>query len=159
SQRQRDDAWESRVEVERTEVEPERNPQVWPGWDCAPICAWMTGQLGPASPPGPAAGRPQLHIDHAALIEAAGTTDVVTGGEPAASPRTELVAPVRVVLAVSGASPGTRLQAVTRIQRRNGPGWSPRDPVVLPDSGQAEFDLSEVPLGDHDLSLIAWAPD
>jgi hypothetical protein len=196
SQRQREDDWERRAEVERTEVEPERNPQVWPGWDCAPICAWMTSQLAqPSDPepppppeplpspeveappepppppeveapapmpvprPGPAAVRPQLHIDSAALIGAAGSADVVTGGEPAADPRTELVAPVRVVLTVSGARPGTQLRAVTRIQRPDGPGWNPRDPVILPDSGQAEFDLSEVPAGDHELSLIAWAPD
>jgi hypothetical protein len=199
SQRQREDGWERRVEVERTEVEPERNPQVWPGWDCAPICAWMTGQLSPPPvphaspppdapppaelpppaeaaeppppaeaeapapapmpPPSPATARPQLHIDSAALIDATGRTDVVTGGEPAADPRTELVAPVRAVLTVSGAKPGTPLRAVTRIQRPDGPGWNPRDPVILPDSGQAEFDLSEVPAGDHQLSLIAWAPD
>ena len=48
---------------------------------------------------------------------------------------------------------------MTRIQRPDGPGWNPRDPVILPDSGEAEFDLSEVPAGDHELSLIAWAPD
>jgi hypothetical protein len=193
SQRQREDGWERRAAVERTEVEPERNPQVWPGWDCAPICAWMTGQLSPSyvpaasppsdppppaeaaeppppaateapapepmPPPGPVTARPQLHIDSAALIDATGRTDVVTGGEPAADPRTELVAPVRVLLTVSGAKPGTPLRAVTRVQRPDGPGWNPRDPVILPDSGQAEFDLSEVPAGDHKLSLIAWAPD
>ena len=123
SQRQREDGWERRAEAERTEVEPERNPQVWPGWDCAPICAWMTGQLTPPPvpdappsleatgppppaeateppppaeaeapapqpmpPPGPATARPQLHIDSAVLIDAAGRTDVVTGGEPARTP-------------------------------------------------------------------------
>jgi hypothetical protein len=64
-----------------------------------------------------------------------------------------------VVFAVSGAPPGTRLRAVTRIQRSDGPGWSPRDPVVLPGSGQAEFDLALVPAGDHEMSLFAWAPD
>jgi hypothetical protein len=172
SQRQHEGSWERRTEVEQTEVEPERHPQLWPSWDCAPICTWMTTQLSqPSEPetsppapepmpaPGPAAGRPQLHIDSAALIDASGRTDVVKGGEPAADPRTELVAPVRVVLTVSGARPGTRLQAVTRIQRRDGPGWNPREPVVLPESGQAGFDLSGVPAGDHELSLIAWAPD
>ncbi len=215
SQRQREDAWERRVEVERTEVEPERNPQMWPGWDCAPACTWMSGQLGqadrpgtqppeaappgpavtpapepsslalvpeppgpalvpeppgpalvsePSGPaaapqPGPAAGRPQLRIDSAEIIDAAGRTEVVTAGEPAADPRTELAAPVRVVVTVSGARPGAGLRAVTRIQRPNGPGWNPRDPVDLPASGLAEFDLSGVPEGDHEMSLIAWAPD
>jgi len=182
SQRIQDDIWERRVEAERTEVEPERTMQVWSGWDAAPVCDWMRGQLGqaagaeaqpaeepagePVAEPAPApvappsaAGQTQLRIDSAAIIDAAGRTDVVTGGELAASPRTELAAPVRVVFTVSGAPPGTRLQAVTRVERRDGPGWNPRDPVTLPGAGQAEFDLALVPAGDHDLALIAWAPD
>ena len=48
---------------------------------------------------------------------------------------------------------------MTRIQRPNGPGWNPGDPVIPSDSGQAEFDLSVVPAGHHEISLIAWAPD
>jgi hypothetical protein len=203
SQRQVDDTWERRVEAERTEVEPERTPQVWSGWDGEPVCEWMTGQLSqadvpdvrpaaeppeepapigaqepapvpavppapvpaeepapvPAEEPRPAVGRPQLHIDSAAIIDAAGRTDVVAAGAPVPNPRTDLVAPVRVVFAVSGAPPGARLQAVTRIQRPDGPGWNPQDPVLLPGSGQAEFDLALVPAGDHEMSLIAWAPD
>ncbi len=211
-QRQRNGAWERRVEVEQTEVEPERNPQLWPDWDCTPVCAWLTSQLGqpsdpepprpadpepllsadpepllpadpepprsaeaasplpaeaaplgPASEPGPApqpaVGRPSLRIDSATLIDAAGGSDVVKAGEPAADPRTELTAPVRVALTVSGAPPGTRLQAVARIQRPDAPGWNPAAPAVLSASGQAEFDLSPVPAGDHAMSLIAWAPD
>jgi hypothetical protein len=84
---------------------------------------------------------------------------MVTAGVLAASPRTELVAPVRVVLTVGGTPPGTPLQAVTRIRRPDGPGWNPRDPVALAGPGQAEFDLTPVPAGDHELALIAWAPD
>lgn len=189
SQRPQDGGWERHVEVERTEVEPERSTQVWPGWDCAPVCAWMTSQLSqPADPssepsaeePSPAeatspngdrppamagsgspppAGRPRLRIDSAALIDAAGRTDVVTAGQLAAGPRTRLTSPVRVIFTVSGAWPGTRLQAVTRIQRPDAPGWNPRDPVTPSASGRAEFDLSAVPAGEHELSLIAWAPD
>ncbi len=179
-QRHHEGAWERRVEVERTEVEPERNPQVWPGWDCAPICTWMTSQLDqprepeplppakaaslpPAEEPGSvlprAAARPRLRIESATLVDAAGFTEVVKAGEPAVDPRTELIAPVRVVLAVSGARPGTPVQAVTRIQRPNATGWNPQAPVVPSASGQAEFDLSAVPAGGHELSLIAWAPD
>ena len=126
------------------------------------------GVAGPpaAEPPsaeplstGPPAGRTQLHIDTAAIIDATGRADVVTDGVPVACPGTELVAPVRVILTVSGAPPQTQLQAVTRILRRDGPGWNAQDPVVVPASGQAEFDLSRVPAGDHEMSLIAWAPD
>jgi len=193
SQRLADGAWERRVEAEQTEVEPERNSQVWSGWDCGPVCDWMHGQLsqvsGPEEPPGgepageplpasaeepvPAsAGEPvpapyqpsrrdlaQLQIDSASIIDAAGRTDVVTAGVPAASPRTELIVPVRVVFTVRGAPPGTRLQAVTRILRPDGPGWNPKDPVPLAGPGQAEFDLAQIPVGNYELSLIAWAPD
>ena len=111
-----------------------------------------------APTPGPAS-RAQLRIDSAALIDAAGRTEVVTAGVLAANPRTELIAPVRVVFTVGGAPPGTALQAVARIQRPDGPGWNPRDPVVLSGPGQAEFDLTPVPAGDHVMALIAWAPD
>jgi hypothetical protein len=185
SQRQVDAAWERRVEAEQTEVEPERNPQVWSGWDCGPVCDWMHGQLrqavgaeeppgaepagepvpAPAGDPVPAPAQPsrrdraQLSIDSASIIDAAGRTEVVTAAVPAARPRTGLVAPVRVVFTTGGASPGARLQAVTRILRPDGPGWNPQDPVVLAGPGQAEFDLAQIPAGDHDLALIAWAPD
>jgi hypothetical protein len=167
SQRRTDGIWERRVEAERTEVEPERATVIWSGWNAAPVCAWMAGQLGqadgaagpPAPAPRPAAARTQLRIDSAALIDAVGRTDVVTGGMPASRPRTDLVAPVRVVFTVSGAQPQARLQAVTRIQRRDGAGWNPQDPVTLPGPGQAEFDLAPVPAGDHEMTLIAWAPD
>jgi hypothetical protein len=171
SQRQAGDTWERRTEAERTEVEPERNLQVWSGWDCAPICAWMLGQLDqadnapPPSEPQPpaaaepaAAGRAELTIDSAVIIDAAGRADVVTAGELVAHPPTELVAPVRVALTVSGALAGTQVQAVTRILHPDGPGWNPQDPVAVPDSGQAEFDLSRVPPGEHEMALIAWAP-
>jgi len=193
-QRHHEGAWERRVEVERTEVEPERNPQVWPAWDCAPVVAWMTGQLAqpsdseppppaeargllpaeaglsaeaptpvPAAEPGsvplPSAVRPRLRIESATLIDAVGSTDVVKASEPAVDPRTELTAPVRVVLTIRGVRPGTSVLAVTRIQRPDATGWNPQAPVALPDSGQAEFDLSQVPAGDHAMSLIAWAPD
>jgi len=186
-QRRTGDTWERRVEAERTEVEPERNPQVWPGWETGPIWDWMLGQLGqanavePASgdatagettqpaqedagaaeppPTGPAAERPALRIDSAVIIDAAGRTNVVTAGAVAAGPPRELVAPARVAFTVSGAPPGTRLQAVARVLRRDGPGWNARDPVAVPGSGEVEFDLSAVPPGEHDMGLIAWAPD
>jgi len=182
SRRRAGGSWERRVEAEQTEIEPERHPEVWSGWECEPVCAWMLGQLpGPApaeqappgqappgqappeqAPPGQApapASRTQLRIDSAALIDAAGRTEVVTAGVLAANPRTELVAPVRVVFTIDGAPKGTRLQAVARIQRPDGPGWNPRDPVALAGPGQAEFDLAAVPAGDHEMALIAWAPD
>jgi hypothetical protein len=176
NQRRAGDIWERRTEAERTEVEPEQILQIWSGWDCEPICVWMLGQLDradttqpPSEPPPeaaaeppaaePAAGRAQLTIDSATIIDAAGRADVVTAGALAADPPRELLAPVRVVLTVGGARPGTQVQAVTRILRPDDFGWNPQDPVVVPDLGQAEFDLSAVPAGEHELALIAWAAD
>jgi hypothetical protein len=188
-QRRAGDTWERRVEAERTEVEPERNPQVWTGWETGPISDWMLGQLGQGNGAEPASGggtvgeatqaaeeegagaagaeeagaagaeRPALRIDSAVIIDAAGRTDVVTAGAVAAGPPRELVAPVRVAFTVSGAPPGTRLWAVARVLRRDGPGWNARDPVAVPGSGEVEIDLSAVPAGEHDMGLMAWAPD
>ena len=177
ARRQADDTWERRVEAERTEVEPAQEPQIWADWDFEAVGSWMADQLRAADsesmPAQPAAAaqeaakpararakeRSQLHIDSAAITDANSTVDVVTGGALAADLPPELIAPVRVVLTVGGARPGTVLHAVTRILRPDGPGWNPQDPVVVRRSGQAEFDLSGVPAGQYEMSLIAWAPD
>ena len=93
SQRQREDAWERRVEAERTEVEPERKPQVWPGWDFAPVCAWMTGQLAQSSepePPPPAvAGGPPP----AGAGPSGGAAPPVPAAEPGSGPQPAAVRP------------------------------------------------------------------
>src|SRR5689334_8704574 len=87
-QRHHGGAWEHRVEVEQTEVEPERNPQVWPGWDCVPLCAWMAGQLGQpeAEPPGEPATQPS------AMAQALLSGQSPLSGEPVAQPAGEPVA-------------------------------------------------------------------
>jgi hypothetical protein len=196
SQRRAGDSWERRVEAERTEVEPERHAQVWPGWACEPICDWMLGELGQANGAGPVAAnvtaaapappaeddadaaepapaesapaesapaepapeRPTLRIDSATVIDVTGRVDVLTADAVVASAPRELVAPVRVAFTVSGARPDTQLRAVTRILRRDGPGQNAGDPAEVPSSGTVEFDLSGVPAGEHDLTLVAWAP-
>ena len=177
ARRQADDTWERRVGVERTEVEPEQEPQTWDDWDVEAVGNWMADQLRAAesesTPAQPVAaqpeaaepvgesaqGRSQLHIDSAAITDASRTVDVVTRGALAADLPAELIAPVRMVFTVGGARPGTILQAVTRILRPDGPGWNPQDPVVIPRSGQVEFDLADLAPGRYEMSLIAWAPD
>jgi hypothetical protein len=182
ARRQAGEAGERRVEVERTEVEPEQDIQAWPGWDFEPVASWIADQLDAADSAGPpaqpeaaqpaaaepeaarpapakAAERSQLRIDSAAITDATGAVDVVAGGALAADPPSELIAPVRVRFTVSGARPGTALHAVTRILRPDGPGWNPQDPVVVGPSGQAEFDLSGISADRYEMSLIAWAPD
>lgn len=175
-QRQVGDAWERHVGVERTEVEPPQDERTWPGWEFEPIGRRMADQVGTAesasTPEQPVAaqpaaqpaatkahGRSQLRIDSAAILDANGRVDAVTGGELVADMPAEVIAPVRMVFVVSGARPGTVLHAVTRILRPDGPGWNPQDPIVLGRSGHAEFDLSEIPADEYAMSLIAWAPD
>ena len=171
------DAGQRRVQVERTGVEPEQKSQEWAGWDFGPVGSWMAEQLPaadsastPAQPVAaqPEAGQPvsakatertQLRIDSAAIVDANGTVEVVTGGELVADMPAEMIAPVRVVFTVGGARPRTVLHAVTRILHPDGPGWNAHDPVILPRSREAEFDLSSVPAGQYEMSLIAWAPD
>jgi hypothetical protein len=182
AQRRAGGIWERRIEAERTEVEPEREPEVWPGWECSPICGWMLGQLGPADgaepsesgpddggqaqparePAGaakPRGARPQLRIGSAAIIEAAGRADLVTDGAMVASPPAELTRPARVVFTVSGAKRGTEVQAVARLRGHGEPGRNVADPVAVPPSGRAEFDLSQVTADQLELDLLAWAPD
>lgn len=50
AQRQAGDAWERRVEVERTEVEPEQDRQVWADWDFESVGSWMADRLGALTP-------------------------------------------------------------------------------------------------------------
>jgi hypothetical protein len=182
AQRRVGGTWERRIEAERTEVEPEREPEVWPGWECSPICGWMLGQIGPAdgtatAEPGRAGGgnaqpagepagaagprgvRPQLHIGSAAIIDAAGRADLVTDGAMVAHPSAGLTAPARVVFTVSGARRGTEVQAVARLRGHGEPGRNVADPVAVPPSGRAEFDLSQVTADQLEMDLLAWAPD
>ena len=182
AQRRSGDVWERWIEAERTEVEPEREREIWPGWECKPICGWMQDQLGQASgaepgasdqggsdqeqavgaPAGPARPRrirTSLRIDSAAIIDAAGRTDLVTEGALVASPPAGLTTPARVVFTVSGARPGTEVQALARLRGHGEPGRNVADPVALPPSGRAEFDLSRVTADQLEMDLLAWAPD
>jgi hypothetical protein len=182
AQRRVGDTWERRIEAERTEVEPERGPEVWPGWECNPICGWMMGQLGQAdsAEPGepdqagggraqparesagaakPRRERPQLRIDSAAIIDAASRADLLTGGAMVANPPAELTAPARVVFTVSGARRGTEVQVVARLRGHGKPGRNVADPVAVPPSGRAEFDLTQVTADQLEMGLLAWTPD
>jgi hypothetical protein len=94
-ERQVGDIRERRVEVERTEVEPEQERQARAGWDFEPVGRWMADQLAAidsASPPAPpvaaqpgaappagakAPGRSQLQIKSAAITDANGTVSVI----------------------------------------------------------------------------------
>ena len=180
AQRQVDDGWELRLEAERTEVEPASEPRQWPSWDCAPLCDWMLGHLyrpedkasseavtadetGAAVGAEPTAGAvpartewAELRIDSATISDAHRQRDLVRAGELVPPPE-DLEPPVRLRFTVSGGRAGQHLRAAVWFGRRAEPGWSPHDPVDVSRSGQAEFDLSSIPPGGHDVSLLAWA--
>jgi hypothetical protein len=180
SQRQVEGTWERRLQAEQTEVEPASDPQQWPSWDCRPLRDWMMGKLGvpedKADPQASAfdqdvaaepatsalrsdAQRAELRIDSAVIIDAVRELVLIRAGSPIAAPPEDLRPPVRLNLAVSGGRSGQQLRAAVWFRRRAEPGWSPQNPVTVPSFGHAEFDLSSVPPGDHDVRLLAWATE
>jgi hypothetical protein len=179
AQRQVDGGWERRIEAEQTEVEPEPPGQEWPGWDCGPLCDWMLSQLDQpageagesagaagavppepaAAPAPPAAGRAELRIDGAVLTDAEQTLDLIRAGTAIPAAPDELTPPVQLSVTVTGARPGQQLRAAVWFRRTAEPGWSPADPVRVPESGRVQFDLSPVPPGGHDVRVLAWATD
>lgn len=173
AQRQVNGAWERRLEAEQTEVEPAPEPQRWTGWDCGQLCAWMLAKF--SQPESPAASnadaisrsriaatrtrRAELRIDSASITDASHELGLITGGRLISKPPEELRPPVHLRLVVGGGRSGQQLRAAVWFRRRGHPGWSPQEPMDLPPSGQAEFDLSLVPPGGHDIRLLAWATD
>jgi hypothetical protein len=169
--------WEHRIEVERTEVEPEQTGRSWPEWDCREICGWMREQLGLAdAEPAPVHSaetreRGELRIGRVMLIDpgsqlgrlgaaisGAPPVDVVTSGAAPAPPAAP-EGPLRVEITVGGARRGQEIHAVARVLPRGAPGWNLQAPVVIKRAGAASFDLSRLPEGRHEVALIAWAPD
>jgi hypothetical protein len=183
AQRRVGDVWERRLEAGQTEVEPAAESRQWPGWDCGPLCDWMLGQLGPeedqpdsetaavdqagaaaaAKPLASAAlaraGRAKLRIDSATISDAFRELGLIRAGELIAASPEDLSPPVRLSITVSGGQSGQQLRAAVWFRRQDGPGWSPHEPAIVPPTGQAEFDLSSVPPGGHDIRLLAWATD
>jgi hypothetical protein len=154
--------WERQLEIERTEVEPEQERKVWSGWDCREICGWMREQLdlpGEADPAGSQAARAPLRIGSAAVIDRSARADVVTADSVAAAPLTDLAGPVRVDLTIAGARQDQEIHVVARVLREGAPGWNPQDPEVIKGSGRASLDLSGLPAGQHEVMVVAWAPD
>lgn len=183
AQRQVDGVWKYRLESEQTEVEGEPAHHEWPGWDCQPLCAWMRSQLDvsedqgeseaggasdagvplgkePAGSAAPArADRAKLRIDGATITDATHELDLITAGELTGIRPENLTLPVRLSLTVGGGRPGQQIQAAIWFRRQAEPGWSPVEPAAISPSGQAEFDLSSVPPGEHQVRLLAWATD
>jgi hypothetical protein len=183
AQRQVGGVWERRLEAEQTDQGPKPPHQEWPGWDCEPLCGWMRSQLGlPAEQAEPQAGaagaagptpavepavgvapsraeRAELRVDSARITDATHELDLITAGDLTEVPPEDLTPPVRLNLTVSGGRSGQQVQAAAWFRRRGQPGWSPQEPVTISPSGQAEFDLSSVPPGEHQIRLLAWGTD
>jgi hypothetical protein len=171
AERQVNGTWERRLEAEQTEVEPAPEPQQWTDWNCRQLCDWMVARAG--QPESPAASkadavsrarsaatrtrRPELRIDSASITDASHELRLISSGKLISKPSEELRSPVHLRVTVSGGLSGQQLRAAVWFRRRGRPGWSPQEPVDLPSSGQAEFDLSLVPSGGHNVRLLAWA--
>ena len=182
AQRQVDDGWEHRIEVERTEVEPEQEPRIWPGWDCGGICGWMHEQVPdivragagaaeaaepqaavPTATPAPAGrtrARPELRIDRITVLSPAAIGDVVAVGTAVTTSQVGPSETPRIEISVSGARRDQEIHVAALVLRRGEFGWNLQDPVVIKGATDvASFDLSPLPAGRHDLALAAWAPD
>jgi hypothetical protein len=183
AQRQVAGNWERRVEAEQTEVEPASAPRQWPGWQIGSLSDWMLDQLGlsehgadsgdrtashaaatavvkVAARSAPAlAERADLRFDNATVTDRNTETDLIRAGTLAAAPQEDLSPPVRLRVDVRGGRSGQQLLAAVWFRRRAAPGWSPQEPVAVNLAGHAEFDLSSVPPGRHDVRLLAWAAD
>jgi len=81
AERQVDDGWQHRIEAERTEVEPEQEPRIWPGWDGGEVYGWMREQV-------PDTVRPGVQAAGAAEPRDAGAAEPQAGkaAEPTATP-------------------------------------------------------------------------
>lgn len=178
TRRQVNGKWEPWLTVEQAERGPEEGPhREWPSWDSTPLGPWMRSQLDRPgdqadSEPGaagsmrvgsaaeaavaPAQAGNKLRIDNATIIDADHELRLIRGGSLIEEPQ-ELISPVRLELTVSGARSGRQVWAAVWFRRQASPGWSPQEPVLVPSSGQAEFDLSSVPPGEHQVRLLTWA--
>jgi hypothetical protein len=171
--------WEPWLIVEQAERGPEAPHREWPSWDSTALGPWMRSQLDPpedqaepgagaispistasgaeAVPAVPAQAGTKLRIDSATLTDAVRELRLIRDGNLIGESGEDLTPPVRLELTVSGARSGRQVWAAVWFPREAEPGWSPHDPVVVPSFGQAEFDLSSVPPGEHNVRLLAWA--
>jgi hypothetical protein len=186
AQREVDDDWEHRIEVERTEVEPEEERRIWPGWDCGRICGWMRAQVpgdaGPEAEPEPGAEtgaeeaaaratepavapaaevreRPQLRISRITVIGPARTAETAAADVAVTTSPGGPAEPPRIEITVSGARREQEIHALAWVLHPGESGWNLQDPVVIRGAGVASFDLSRLPPGPHGLTLVAWTPD
>jgi hypothetical protein len=186
ARRQVDGGWENRIEVERTEVEPEEERRIWPGWDGEGICGWMCAQVpggaGPEAEPepgaeeeaekaparvtGPAAAsaaenreRPQLRISKITVSGPVATAGVDVADSAVTTPPVGPAEPPRIEISVSGARHDQEIHAVAQVLHPGEYGWNRQDPVVIRGAGVASFDVSGLSPGPQDLTLVAWAPD
>ncbi len=171
--------WEPWLTVEQAERGPEAPHREWPSWDSTPLGPWMRSQLdrpedqtepeagavGSISTAGepeaatavPSQAGAKLRIDSATVTDAVHELRLIRDGNLVGGPEEDLIPPVRLELTVSGARSGRQVWAAVWFRRRATPGWSPQEPVIVPSSSQAGFDLSSVPPGEHEVRLLTWA--
>ena len=179
TRRRVNEKWEPWLTVEQAERGPEAPHREWPSWESNPLGPWMRSQLdqsedqaepeagavGSSSAAGeaetatavPAPAGLKLRIDSATITDRVHQLPLIRAGNLIGELEDDLIPPVHLELTVSEARSGRQVWAAVWFRRRARPGWSPEEPVIVSSSGQAEFDLSSVPWGEHEVRLLTWA--
>jgi hypothetical protein len=179
TRRQVNGKWEPWLTVEQAERGPEAPHREWPSWESTALGPWMRSQVdrpedqadpeagamgsistasgAEAATAVPAQAGTKLRIDSVTLTDAVHERRLIRDGNHSGESGEDLTPPVRLELTVSGARSGRQVWAAVWFPRQAEPGWSPHEPVVVPSSGQTEFDLSSVPPGEHKVRLLTWA--
>lgn len=177
---------EQQLVAEQTEVEPDAAPHQraqWNSWACGELCRWMleraeeeqpasTPPTGPdadgdsdatdASPPdvvedSAIAPVPQVVVVRASLEDASGDTMLVRAARPVGDPSGIWIRPVRLRIDLDPAAGSGVTKVVLQMAR---PGH--RKEFVtgrVLDGRTAEIDLSNVPAGAYEPTIVVSAPD
>ena len=165
-------AWERGLHAEQTEVEPPGIPASGPPGTAghyvtgcsASLISPQTRQLPKlpraeeTSPAAAGGARAEYCIDSARITDNRQELNLIRAGHMVAGRRRIYPSgPAEPHRQRRTIRPGARVAVWFR--RQAAPGWCPHAPVTFPGPGQAEFDLSSVPPGRHDVRLLAWATD
>jgi hypothetical protein len=176
-----DRGWERRVEILQAEVEPEPQPASQPGWECGWLCGWMravvgldasasvsSGERHAAAVPAAVAATvatntrtkaptapPPLEFGAFVLVDVRGRHSVTLEGDRrAATLRCRL--PAHLSVEVRRSAPDDPAQLTVRVRTSGRRDASTLPDIAVPVSGSTDIDLSQLPPGTHQLTIVAW---
>jgi hypothetical protein len=170
-----------RLVVEQVEQAPPEPRQEWPGWSTEAAWTWMLERATPKSgtdvqaatvQPAPAGPRSKRRQTRQAPVGSSSPGRVPQAIEPEA-PELALAdgtvrrlddslgtvdVPPRASLRVSATcEPGMQLHVALRLRRDGAPSYAAVPPVTVISGEPAQFDLQDLPPGDHAAVLTLWA--